>query len=102
MAITMCLNSRLNDRHRDKPEGVPLLSDLPARSVFADTVPAFLAVPVDVACCIAIPTFDVSAPGAGERASIEVLDVGIDASSVQYRIESQCQTPAIARLNVAF
>jgi hypothetical protein len=23
----LCLNSRLNDRHRDKPEGVPLLSD---------------------------------------------------------------------------
>jgi hypothetical protein len=41
MATAMCLNSRLNERHRDKPEGVPLLSDLPARSVFADTVPAF-------------------------------------------------------------
>jgi hypothetical protein len=30
MVTTMCLNSRLNDRRRDKPEGVPLLSDLPA------------------------------------------------------------------------
>jgi hypothetical protein len=29
MVTTMCLNSRLNDRHRDKPEGVPLLSESP-------------------------------------------------------------------------
>jgi hypothetical protein len=28
MVNSMCLSSRLNDRHRDKPEGV-LLSDLP-------------------------------------------------------------------------
>ena len=34
---TMCLNSHLNARHPDKREGVPLLCDLPARRVFADT-----------------------------------------------------------------
>jgi hypothetical protein len=42
MVTTMCLNSRLDDRHQDQPEGVPLLSDLPARGVFADTVPAIV------------------------------------------------------------
>jgi hypothetical protein len=78
-------NKRAGRAHRtavwDKPEGVPLLRDLPARRVFADTVPAFLAVPVDVACWIAIPTFDMPALGAHECAPIEVLHVGIDASA---------------------
>jgi hypothetical protein len=50
-----------------KPEAVPLLCDIPARRIFADTVPAFLAVPVGVACCIAVPTFDMPALGAGVR-----------------------------------
>jgi hypothetical protein len=66
-----------------------LLSDLPARSAFADTVPAFVAVPVDVACGIAIPTFDMPALGAGECASIELLHVGIDASALRTNLSGR-------------
>jgi hypothetical protein len=49
--------SRFNDRHWDRAERHALLCDLPARRVVADPVAAFLAVPVDVARRIPIPTF---------------------------------------------
>jgi hypothetical protein len=41
-----CQYLRFNDQHRNKPKGVSLLSDPPARRVVANPVPAFLAVPI--------------------------------------------------------
>jgi hypothetical protein len=88
-----------------------MLCDLPARSVFADTVPTLLAVPVDVAGCIPTPTFDMPARSAGEcirtseetvgRASYARLAVRLRRSfcsrkaCTQYRLNSPTSLPWI-------
>jgi hypothetical protein len=76
-----CQYLRFDDQHRNKPKGVSLPSDLPARRVVANPVPAFLAVPINVARCVSIPAFSVPAAGASENTPREVLHVGIDASA---------------------
>jgi hypothetical protein len=63
MVDLACQYARFNDRHRKHADWHALLSDLPARRSVTAPVPAFLAVPKDVARCVAT-----NAPeGASER-----------------------------------